>query len=168
MTTSAIPAAVDWLVGQCQTGIVPVGISTTPVYIQDGPLVTLDPTVYPQRVAVGWDGLNPNEPGVVGEQEFATIGARQRDERFEIVMTVEDWSGDTAAKVHRDNAFALMAQIELMIRGVRPAGPGDITMGGSVKYSQIAGPIQFHIDQNPNGAAATCVFRIQARARLTT
>jgi hypothetical protein len=168
VTTSAIPAALDWLVSACKTGVTPVGGVMIPVYVQDGPLATMDPLVFPQRLAIGWDSLNPNEPGVDGHQEFASLGTRLRDERFDIVCTAEDWSGDVSMKPRRDNCFGLVAQVELLIRGAPPRGPGDTTMGGSVVYSQISGPLQFHMSQDPSGASATCVFRISARARLTT
>lgn len=168
MTTSAIPAALDWLVNACSGGaIAPTGGNTIAVYIQDGPLVTLDPTVFPQRLAIGWDGLAPGEPAAVGEQEFAAINlARTRNEEFHIWCTAEDWSGDTSMKPRRDNVWALVAQVELLIRGVN-GNPGDATMGGTVLYSQITAT-KFTEDQGASGAYATVAFQISAKARLTT
>lgn len=168
MTTSKVAAALDWLVGACQAGVTPVGGSTVPVFISDGPLITEDPAVFPQRLMIGGDVLAPGEAVAEAEQEFAAINqARSRYETFHLVCSAEDWSGDTTMKTRRDNVYALVAQVELLIRGVNN-NPGDTTMGGAVMYSQISGPMQLHQTQDPNGASAVLIFRISAKARLTT
>lgn len=168
MSTSAIPAAMDWLVGACKTNVVAVGGVQGPVFISDGPLITLDPLVYPQRLMIGGDTINVGEPAAEGEQEFAALNqARTRNETFHIVCTAEDWSGDTTMQARRSNVFALVRQVELLVRGVA-GNPGDATMGGSVLFAGISGPMQVHQVQDGNGASATVTFRIAAKARLTT
>lgn len=168
MTTSAIGNAIDWLVGAAQAGITPVGTETQQVYITDGPPATQDYLVRPQRIGIGLNLLDPAHPAAEGEQEFGAINqARTRYETFMIVCSAEEWSGDTNLKPRRQTVFALMAQMELLIRGVN-GNPGDTTMGGAVMYSQIGGPISFDYRQDPSGASAVLVFHIAAKARLTT
>lgn len=168
MTTSAIPAAIDWLVAKCQASITPTDGVSQKVFISDGPLITLDPMVYPQRLMIGGDPTKPDEVAAEGEQEFAAINqARTRNEEFHIVCAAEDWSGDTTMKTRRDNVFALVAQVETFIRGVN-GNPGDATMGGTVLFAGISGPMHLHQAQDASGASATVIFRISAKARLTT
>ncbi|WP_051943879.1 hypothetical protein [Streptacidiphilus rugosus] len=161
MTTSAISAAVDYLVTAATTAY------GTSAHVFDGPPATDTALDLDDRIWIGFDPVNEGVPAVTGDQEFAALGARSRNETFEIVCAVEHWSGDSTFRGLRDGAFALLAQVEMLLRGTG-GQPGDCTLGGAVLYAQVSGGIELHQSSTANGAAVLVLFHISCRARLTS
>jgi len=162
--TSQLGAAIGYLV-TAATAAFPA-----PMQVVEGPMLSdtqLTPTA---RI---WIGADPTSEGeaATAEQEFATIvQARSRNETGEIVCCVEYWTGnaDNPAAQVRAGAFGLLATFELLLRGSPTTGPGDTTMGGAVKWSQIAGGLTFSYDSDDAGMIGRIVFHVQYMQRLTT
>lgn len=157
-STSSIPAALDALVGMCTTAAQTGGVLDG-VFISDGPYTSDDALTNRRRLTIGSD---PNDPqSVIGDQAFADIGP-SRDERFIIVMSAESWSGDPAIKPLRDDAFAIMAAVETLIR----RDIGDPKLQGTVMYCGIEGGIGLTQQQTSLGASVAVIFHISCRSRL--
>jgi hypothetical protein len=168
--TSTAGAALDYLVTTA-TGIYAAYAAANGLtcLVLDGPAPVDSEETYPVVVWVGFDPNNPENPVVVGDQEFAALGARTRNETFTIVNTVRYWTGDTTAvKTVRDQAFALLAQFETMLRGTPLNGPGDCTLGGNVLFSQISGGLQYTPISSGSGLIGEITFHVSCRSRLTS
>ena len=163
-STSQLAAAINYLVAKATAAF------PDPIVVIDGPMI-LDTALTPtSRV---WIGADPTSEGdaATAEQEFATINqARSRNETGEIVCCIEYWTGnaDSPAATVRAGAFGLLATFELLLRGSPTTGPGDTTMGGAVKWSQVAGGLAFSYDPDDNGMIGRIVFHVQYMQRLTT
>ena len=168
--TSAIPGALDYLVTTAtSTYATYAAANNLTCLVLDGPAPVDAEETYPCIVWVGFDPNNPEMPAVLGDQQFATLGARTRDETFTIVNTVRYWTGDvTAVQPTRDQAFALLAQFETMLRGTPLNGPGDCTLGKNVLFSQISGGINYTPIRASGGLIGEIVFHVTCRARLTS
>lgn len=160
MSTSSIAAAIDYLVTACTTA---VGASA---HVFDGPPPGDTELVLDDRIWIGYSPLGPDLPAAAGDQQFATLGARTRDETYSLVCAVEHFGGDTAMRPLRDGALALLATVETQLRGTG-GNPGDCTLGGNVLFAQIAGGIEVHQAQTPAGASVLVQFHVSCRARLT-
>lgn len=167
--TSIVPQVIDYLVAAALASP-SLGASTTaPVAVYDGPQ---PPGPGQQDVSALWIGADPAAPGdpvAEASQAFAVMDrARSRDEDGVIAITAQHWSGDTGNKVHRDGAAAIVAGVELLLRGMQPEGPGDATMGGLAYWSQVEGPFAWHQRQVSTGALCLVTFHVTYRARLLT
>jgi hypothetical protein len=156
VATSTIPAAIDALLAACRAAP-----SLAAVAVHDGPEVA--PYSTKADLFIGWA---PNTDSVDGEQSFAHIGARVRDERFEIECYATAWTGNSstaagAQKTVRDSAFAILGAVEVLLRG----GVGDPSITGSVMYAQIT-RLAVAQDQTKRGARCAVTFTIAARARI--
>lgn len=159
-TTSSMAAAVDYLVTTVTTAL------GSGAHVFDGPPITGTELTFDDRVWIGYSPVSPDLPAVVGDQQFAALGARSRNEEYAIVCAVEHWSGDPAMRALRDGAMSLLAGIETLLRGTG-GNPGDCTLGGAVLFAQISGGIELHQAETPNGASVLIQFHVQCRARLT-
>ncbi len=160
MTTSSIAAAVDYLVSATTAAF---GSS---VQVTDGPLISGTELTAPDRLWIGYSPYNETLPAVVGDQDFAALGARSRNETYAILCCIEQWSGDPTPKALRDGAFSLLATVETLLRGTN-GNPGDCTLGGAVLYAQISGGIEVIPTEDTSGGGVAIQFHIQCRARLT-
>lgn len=169
--TSSVPDVIDYLLAQCLASA-SLGAATPPVEIIDGPQVTDDSLTEGQRLWVGHDAVNggatQSSQAGTAPQRFAFLDqARTRDEyNGQVVMTAQDWSGDSAIKTHRDACKTLVGAVETMLRGSPPLGPGDASMGGLVQWSEVVS-LEWYQEQNQSGAWAACVFKISYYRRLT-
>ena len=164
-TTSQIPAVTDYLVAAAQASLSP-GVT-----VFDGPQPVYAWQAIEQVLFIGADPMSLTEATAEAEQRFATAldSGRLRDEDGSIVCAAQHWSGDPAVKTHRDGAAAIVAGVELLLRGTpRTGAPGDASMGGLCLWSGVDGPYQWYPRQVTNGAAVMVVFRVTYRARLTT
>jgi hypothetical protein len=171
--TSRVPQVIDWLY-QAAASSPLLGAHPDPdqkVSVFDGPQV---PAATQGLERVLWVGADPaalGDPVAEAGQDFAFLDhARTRDEDGAIAMSAQHWSGDTSNKVHRAGAAAIVAGVELLLRGLpQDAGaPGDATMGGLVFWSQVDGPYDWRPRQVTNGALMLVTFHVTYRARLTT
>jgi hypothetical protein len=169
--TSAIPRAMDYLASTAATVYAAYATANSmTIEVFDGPPPAASQGTVQAQVFVGFDPDNAELPVVVGDQEFGPLGARTRNETFEIACCARYWSGDsTNVKAVRDIAFDLLAQFETMLRG-SPAvgGPGDTTLGGNVLFSQISGGIDYTQLSGSSGLIGQINFHIACRARLTS
>lgn len=172
-TTSLIPAVTDYLVSACQASA-SLGAADPPVLVLDGPQPN---AVWSQQPLVLWIGADPANLGEAAAESVQVFGTafdkgHNRDEDGVITCAARHWGGgdgSTDIKVHRDAAAAIVAAVELLLRGVGGAGdPGDAFMGGLVNWSQVTGPYQWFPKQVPNGAECLVIFRVSYFARLTT
>jgi hypothetical protein len=168
-TTTLIPAVTDYLTAQAQASSV-LGGASPQVYVFDGPQPSKALSGVERALWIGWDPASEGQPAAGATQDFAFLDSgRTRDEDGEITCTAQHWSGDTTVKVHRDGCAAIVAGVELLLRGTPAAGgPGDASMGGLVLWSGVTGPYEWYPAQVPNGAQVLCVFKIAYRARLVT
>ena len=132
-------------------------------------LVKRDASGVEQVLWIGHDPKSIDEIDGEAEQTFALSmdQGRTRDEVGSVVCTAKDWSGDIDFAARRDGCKAIIAAVELMLRGTTTSGgPGDTQMGGLVFWSHVTGPWQWYPAQLTNGAEMVCVFRVAYRARL--
>lgn len=169
-TTSTIGAAIDYLASTAAALYAAYGAANdVTIQVIDGPPTAASQETIQSMVWIGFDPDNPELPVVVGDQQFATLGARTRDESYAIACCVQYWSGDAAnVKAVRDGAFALLAQFETMLRGSPLTGPGDCTLGGAVLFAQIAGGIDYSQLSGSNGLIGQINFHVTCRSRLTS
>lgn len=167
--TSAIGAALDYLADAATVAYAAYTASTgTVVQVIDGPPLAASESTITSLVWIGYDPTNPDEPAGVGDQEFVNLNTTTRNENFQLVNTIEYWSGDSGnVRAVRDGAFQLFAIFELLVRG-RGGNPGDTTLGGAVMWSQIAGGESYAQDSGSGGLIGRIIFHVSARARLTT
>lgn len=155
MAPSAIPAAVDALVSILRAAAGLSGVS-----VVDGP-----PTgdqADADYVYVGWQP--GSDTSVEMSQDFAHIGARARDEHFDILCAVDAWTGDTDVATRRARAFELLAEVEDALRAT-DAAPQAPTLNGTVLWAHLtqASLMQQHTAQ---GVQVVIGFRITCRARI--
>lgn len=168
-TTSQVPDVIDYLVAQAQASLSLGASPTAPVVIHDGPPLTADTLVQPLHLYIGWDQVSGSGGDPSAVQSWPVLDhARTKDEDGTIVCTADAWSGDTTMKTQRDACAAIVAAVELLLRGEPDAGgPGDASMGGLLLWSGVDAATWFP-RQTPGGAGCACVFTVIFRARLTT
>lgn len=155
MPTSRVPAAIDALVALCRAAP-----DLAQAAVRDGPPLT--DLSAAQQVFIGWA---PNaEAAATIAQDFASAGARRRDEDFSIVGYAEARSGGTDVKAMRDQAFALVAAVENALRAT-DAQPDAPTLGGAVLWAHLTAA-ELTQPQTTDGALAGVAFTVTCRARL--
>jgi hypothetical protein len=166
-TTSAVPAVIDWLVAAAEASPL-LGQATPPVSVFDGPQ---SPGATQALNQVLWIGANAADPNAMlgdSAQSWPVMDhARTKDEDGTVTCSAQHWSGDPSVTVHRNAAAALVAAVELLLRGDGRTGPGDATMGGLVQWSGVD-TTQWYPRQVANGVAVLVTFTIVYRARLLT
>lgn len=155
MATSAVPAAITALLA-----ILRADAGLAGVQVLDGPPVGDQSDQ--DYVAVGWqDG---SEESVQIVQDFASAGARTRDENFAILCWLDTWTGDSDVSVRRTRAFELLAVVENAIRasGGSPTAP---TMNGSVQWAHLTNAVLKQANTQ-DGVRAGIAFTVTCRARI--
>lgn len=177
--TEYIPVVITYLLAQAATNA-GLGGAATPVVIIDGQPVTQDVLVVNEtgltkRLWVGssgWVASGQMDAAASAQQGFAFLDqARTRDDQVDVACAGEAVAGDGTMADARNGAFAVMAAVELMLRGspgTSPASPGDATMGGLVQWSEVVGPVDLEQGQITQGAVALVKFRVAAFVRLTS
>lgn len=132
--------------------------TTPPANVWFGPVVTGDPT---DSIYIGYDGDPEGEmAAIVGDQDWAgTLGAKQRDETFDIVcsITVLAGDGDVAAAVAR--VYALFAIVTQAVRTNTCLGQPPPTV------VSIRSP-QLYLDPTAQGLEPRLVFRVNVKTRI--
>ncbi|MEU0181777.1 hypothetical protein ABZ312_11400 [Streptomyces sp. NPDC006207] len=149
----------DALLALSREAALAVGSMLDGVEIVDGPPVVN--LTAPDRLHFGWQ---PDADAAVAlEQEFASAGARRRDERFTISGYAESRSGDTNMQARRSRVFEIVAALEDLLRAT-DAAPEAPTLNGSVLWSELtAGDLRQY---QAEGVVAGLNFSIACRARL--
>ncbi|MFF8659463.1 hypothetical protein [Streptomyces huasconensis] len=155
MTTSRVPAAVDALLAILRASPALAGVS-----ICDGPVaVNLTDR---RRLYVGW--APGSEQAVELQQEFASAGARTRDEVFSIACYAEARAGDKDMALRRTAVFAIVAAVEAALRAT-VAAPEAPTLNGTVLWSELTTG-NLTQEQTQDGALAGLAFTVSCRARI--
>lgn len=166
--TSQVPAVTDWLVSAAQ-GSALLGAAVPQVHVFDGPQPPAATQALERVLWIGCDPTAPDSTTATAQQAWPFMDkARTRDEDGDITCAAQHWSGDPSVKAHRDGAAAIVAGVELLIRGDGRTGPGDATMGGLVMWSSVDGPYEWTPRQIAGGTAVLVTFRVSYRARLVT
>jgi hypothetical protein len=154
MFTSRVPAAVDALLA-----ILRASPALADVFIVDGPpAVNLTDR---HRIYVGWQQGADVSVGLT--QDFASAGARTRDEDFTILCYAESRSGDKDMAVRRARVFELVAAVEVALRATNEL-PEAPTLNGTVLWSHLtAGDLT---QAQSEGALAGLAFSVTCRARI--
>lgn len=162
-TTTAVPAVTDYLVTAATAALTPSGVK-----VFDGPQPGKAVQAIEQVLWIGIDPANLADVAAEASQDWPVSDfGRTKDEDGSIVCAAQHWSGSTVIKTHRDGADAIVAGLELLLRGApQGGGPGDGSMGGLVLWSGVNGPFQWYPRQAPDGAAVLVVFRVIYKARL--
>ncbi|MEU9789109.1 hypothetical protein AB0E27_00545 [Streptomyces sparsogenes] len=154
MPTSRVPAAVDALLE-----ILRAAPALADVRIVDGPPATN--LTEPKQLFIGWQ---PDADAAVAlEQDFASAGARTRDESFEIACYAETRSGDKDMALQRGAVFALVAAVETALRAT-DAAPTAPTLNGTVLWAQLATGNLRQVQSE--GTVVGLAFTITCRARI--
>jgi hypothetical protein len=172
MTTSTIPAAINYLVSTARTQ----WAADQTVIVFDGPTPAASGGEFANRVWIGADPMQDDAPGfeaVVGDQDVATMTqGRTRDEQYAIACAIEHWDGGSDLAAARATAFGYLATFEGFLRGVPgTGGPGNIGLAGALGlagWAQLKGGIALHQEQQTSGCVALITFHVSCRARLTT
>ncbi|MGP3636199.1 hypothetical protein ACTU45_23050 [Streptomyces sp. 24-1644] len=154
MATSAVPAAIDGFLAVLENAE-----SLDGVRVIDGP-----PGVNfteKDRIYVGY--APSGEQAAEMQQQFASAGARQRDEDGTISGYIESRRGDTNIRDRRLRVFEILGVIENALRATNE-NPSAPTLGGIVLWAELtAGAL---IQSQDNGALAGLSFTVHFRARI--
>lgn len=155
MATSRVGAAIDALVAVLRAAPALEGVT-----VVDGPAVTN--VTERRRLYVGWSPTADQAAEIA--QDFASAGARRRDEDFSINCYAETRSGDKDMALRRTAVFDLLAAVEVALRAT-DAQPEAPTLGGTVLWAHVSAGALVQ-EQNPDGAMAMIPFTVTCRARL--
>lgn len=154
-TTSRVPAAIGSLLD-----ILRAAPALADTAIHDGPVaVNLTDR---RHLYVGW--APGSEQAVELQQEFASAGARTRDEVFTISCYAEARAGDKDMALRRAAVFEIVAAVEVALRAtdVAPEAP---TLNGAVLWCEVSTGNLLQ-EQNQDGSLAGLAFTIACRARI--
>ncbi len=114
MTTSRIPALIDYLVNAF-TGAATLGNASPPVAVFDGPALTDAPAPLALHVGVD-DAFSDGPPTSATSEQERTGLASKRQETVIIHCAAVAWNGSDNIRAVRSSAFAILAAAEDLIR----------------------------------------------------
>jgi len=164
MTTSRIPAVIDYLVALFQ-GASTLGHASPPVNVIDGPAITADPGPLALWVGVSdIDAANGAPDAAAGRQEWAGLGRMARKEELTVYCTAQAASGADDVRAMRVSCAAIVAACEDLVRG-------DASLGGVVSTPGNAAVTATAWRQGPQlsgqaGMAVRVTFEITAQPRI--
>lgn len=155
MPTSRVPDAIDALVDMCTAAS-----ALADVTVSDGP--PLSDLADEQQLSIGWSPDVTNAATIT--QDFASAGARRRDEDFAVSCYAEVRSGDIDMRAVRRAVFNLVAVVEQSLRATdeEPEAP---TLRGTVLWAHLTTG-DLTQQQTDDGALAGLTFTISCHARL--
>lgn len=163
MSTSAVPAVVNYLVGVFRAANT-IGAAPSPVPVYDGP-TAMEPGQSNTALYVGVDDPGIDTPsssptGALSIWEWGQLGARSRWELITIPLTALaiDAGGDVQAA--RTACSGLYAAVDALIV------PGDLTLGGLALYITGMGGATLKQGQYTSGAVAWWTFPIECKVRI--
>lgn len=130
VTTSRVGVIIDALVALLKAS----SVFADPARVYDGPVTTGD-TQWSQAVFVGFDGnFQGSWEAALVDQKRPYLGVTTAEEILEIRCCAEAVSGDLTTKVVRDQALAMLAGVETVIRtdptlGVDGTTDATLTVG---------------------------------------
>lgn len=158
MATSAIPAAIDWLVDTFRAADT-LGAADPAVLVLDGP--ENDDTAQPRILWVAVE--DPELPGSGGgnsTQSWAGLGAMRKNEQLSIPCVIRAWNGDGDVHAARAEAFEVLGAVENIVRG-------SASLGGHVLVTlNGVDNLKLRTALDNQGALADLAFTIDAKARI--
>lgn len=157
VSTSRAPATIDKLV-ELWTAAAVAAQGTFTVW--DGPLVTGD---YGPGIHVGYDGDPEGDyKAVESDEEWAGIGAKNRDEEFDVICAAVALVGDNDVKLARDTVYSLLAVAATTLR----EDPSLAQTPSPFVAEFRPGPVYF--EPSPNGLQVRGLFNVHVKTRLYT
>lgn len=148
MASSRAPATITALVA---------AVGAVIEHTVDGPMVSSD---FTDAVFIGYDGNPRGDMLAVEEtQEWAGLGQRRRGQDFAVICAATALSGEKNPSDARGRAYALLAQVEQVLRD-NPA------LGFSPPFRAEIESGDLFIDQLTNGIQARLVFRVHVVTRI--
>lgn len=161
MTTSRVPAVIDYLVTLFSAAAT-LGQATPPVTVIDGPDPAADPGTLTLWVGVD-DIASPEPQAADSAQSWAGLGHQARNEQVTVFCVAQAWSGDDNVRAMRLAVAGIVSAAEDLVRN-------DASLGGTVSTPGNAAVTAIRWQQGPGvtggrmGARAT--FEITAQARI--
>jgi len=166
VSTTAIPAVIDYLVAQANASASLGASASAPVAVYDGPVV-LDQWP-PMILWVGVDAqwLLQDQQGTTtpakATQEWVGPGNRKRNEHLTISCVADAWYGGTDVRTARQSVLAIMAAFEDMTRN-------DANLGGNVLFIEPGVTnTQWYAGQFAAGLRVLAGFDFNCFARIGT
>lgn len=151
--TSRVPALISHLVAQLGSAL--------DVHVSDGPRLGDD-------ALNAWLEIGVDDPELSGgsgltaassRMKWAGLGAKSRDEEITIMCAAWAWTGEDSLAVPRLRAYALFAEVEALLYA-------DPSLGGIALFGGVTDPI-LRQGLTPEGATASVLFQVEAKARLS-
>lgn len=164
MSTSALPAVIDYLVDRF-TAAGTLGAATPPVPVYDGPQA-LDPGQVVQALYVAVDnpgmGDDSSQGPVAAEfaWRWASLGAKTRYEQISVPCTAVHIDAGGSLRTARDGCMSLFAAADAVIV------PGDLTLGGLVVVVTGMTRGELRTEQFDVGAVAWLTFVVEVQSRI--
>lgn len=116
MTTSRVPALIDWLVNAFQNAAA-LGQAAVPVLVFDGPVVTAAPAQLALYVGVDDVFTDAAPTSATADQALMPgLSAQRRQETVTVQCCAVAWAGTDDARTVRTQAFAILAAVEDLVR----------------------------------------------------
>lgn len=148
--TSRIPDTLKALLTLLKPAMAPL-----PVYY--GPPVTQDVS---NCLFIAFDG-NPEGTyqGVVGDSVWAGLGAKARDENFQVICCIYVITGDDDNEVATERAFTLLGNVETALRA-------DPSLGQAPPFVAGVDLPELYVEPGPYGIQIRLTFRISVKSRI--
>jgi len=127
----------------------------------DGPPIQR-PNVGDDKLWIGWDGSEQGQDAATGQQDWAGLGNKARNEQLSITCYAQAVRGDDDFKVTRDACLAVVANAETTLRADPTLG-GVLPAPGWSWFASLDRLIELRTDDGPLVGA---VFTISAFSRL--
>jgi hypothetical protein len=153
MSTSALPSFLSAVITALKADS-----NLSNVRVFDG--IEIDQSYPGDAIAIGHDGSTEGDDMTTASvrQEYIQLGAKNKFEDAEINCALWSWDGTSDLASRRTRAFAILGEIETVIRS-------DVSFGGVVIYSGLESH-QLNYRQTNAGAAVVITFTITYRAKI--
>jgi hypothetical protein len=153
MSTSALPSFLSAVITALKADS-----NLSNVRVFDG--IEIDQSYPGDAIAIGHDGSTEGDDMTTASvrQEYIQLGAKSKFEDAEINCALWSWDGTSDLASRRTRAFAILGEIETVIRS-------DVSFGGVVIYSGLENH-QLNYRQTNAGAAVVITFTITYRAKI--
>lgn len=154
MIVSIVPSLIDALVAGARD------LFGDALTVCDGFEVGEDPGDY---LMVGVDDPESPESAFAAnvDQDWASIGARSRDESGHVTCAAMSWNGDADLKAARDGVYATASAFGEMLRNSPALG-----LDPELLWTSFGTSMQLSQSQVESGAIALLVFQVAFRARI--
>ena len=130
---------------------------TAPARAYRGPFVTGDPA---DALFIGYDGDPAGDfRSVTADSEWAGLGARARNERFEVFCAITVLSGDGDVKIATDAAYVIHAAFEAALRA-------DPDLNQSAPFTAAVTMGELFTMPHPSGLQVRLAFNVRISTRI--